>query len=132
MDTSRLEPAARAARVCHTPGFGCTGVASAMASGGSAGASPRLLAFAHRTYGEGAAEALASCLAAVPELPLADRQDPERLTAAMLILGKGDRDGLARAIAVARRDWRDLLMAAGLANGNWPEVLARTLGPREA
>jgi hypothetical protein len=103
-----------------------------MASGAPVGASGRLDAYARRTYGDGANRALSACLAAVPELPLAERQDPERLAAAMLILGKGDPSTLDRAIALARRDWRDLLVAAGLAHGDWPEVLARTLGSREA
>ena len=101
-----------------------------MAADDPVGATPRLAAFATRTYGPRAEEALAASVGAVPGLPLAERQDPERLAAAMLILGRGDLDALARAIGLARRDWRDALVAAGLANGDWPAVLERTLGPR--
>ena len=48
----------------------------------------------------------------------------------MLVLGDGDPGRFERAIEITRQDWRDVLVAAGLANGDWPDVLNRTLGPR--
>ncbi|HZP30667.1 MAG TPA: hypothetical protein VFC99_17085 [Acidimicrobiia bacterium] len=102
-----------------------------MPAGGPFQPSARLVAFASRAYGGAADAALAAVLAALPGLPLADRQDPERLAAAMLVFGQGDAARLQRGISIAKRDWRDLLVAAGLAQGDWPEILERTLGPRD-
>jgi len=51
----------------------------------------------------------------------------ERLCGAILILADGDIDRLLEAAAQAERDWRDVLVAAGLANGDWPERLDSAL-----
>jgi hypothetical protein len=45
----------------------------------------------------------------------------DRLAAAMLILAEGRIEGLQKAVALANRDWRDLLVAAQLAQPDWPE-----------
>lgn len=66
----------------------------------------------------------------VPEtLPLGDNQDPERLQACIVLLARGDHERLRAALALARRDWRDALVGAGLAHADWPERLTAALGP---
>ena len=64
------------------------------------------------------------------EFPLWDLQDKERILTAVVLLAHGRRDVFDRAVELGRRDWRDLLVAAGLANGDWPRRLDRELGPR--
>jgi hypothetical protein len=62
-------------------------------------------------------------------LPLIDDSSRDRERArvhlAILKLSKGDLAEFRRAVDLARRDWRDVLVAAGLANGDWPDVLRR-------
>ena len=62
-------------------------------------------------------------------LPLIDDPSRDRERArvhlAILKLSKGDLAAFRRAVDLARRDWRDVLVAAGLANGDWPDVLRR-------
>jgi hypothetical protein len=40
-------------------------------------------------------------------------------------LSGGDLDSLRRAGKDAMNDWRDVLVAAGMANGDWRDVLAK-------
>ncbi|MFC0682871.1 hypothetical protein ACFFGH_33990 [Lysobacter korlensis] len=47
----------------------------------------------------------------------------------ILLLAGGVPMQLESALALAKRDWRDLLAAAGLANADWPVVLQRALAP---
>jgi len=56
------------------------------------------------------------------ELPLAGDW-PERIHLAILHLSKGDIHRFKHQLADARIDWRDTLVADGLANENWREVL---------
>jgi hypothetical protein len=60
--------------------------------------------------------------------PLGDQQEPERLLAAVVICADGSADRFRSAIELGKRDWRDLLVAAGLAHGDWRERLDRELG----
>ena len=60
--------------------------------------------------------------------PLSDKQDRERLLAAVVLLARGDRDAFDEAVALSSRDWRDALVASGLANGDWPDRLREELG----
>lgn len=53
----------------------------------------------------------------------------ERVQAAIVLLANGDIARLKQAIDLAATDWRDLLVAAGLANADWPDQLDRVLGP---
>lgn len=65
-------------------------------------------------------------------LALADasgRPLPERMQAAAVLAADGDYGAFTEAVALARLDWRDLLVAAGLADEDWPEELNRRLGP---
>jgi hypothetical protein len=53
----------------------------------------------------------------------AEEPPGERLQAAVLILADGRAEDLAVGFGIAEQDWRDLLMAAGLENLNWGDVL---------
>lgn len=53
----------------------------------------------------------------------------ERLQAAVVLLADRNIGRLHRALDLAARDWRDLLVAAGLADEDWPGKLDRELGP---
>jgi hypothetical protein len=55
------------------------------------------------------------------------RQDPERIQAAIVIRTEGDWEEFERRLALANRDWRDSLVAAGLAGG-WERLLDEVLG----
>jgi len=61
--------------------------------------------------------------------PLYDLQDRERLMAAIALLGH-DRHGLETAVSLSLVDWRDVLVAAGLGDVDWPARLTDLLGPR--
>jgi hypothetical protein len=91
-----------------------------------AGVPARLERRVRAEFGEAAGQVLAQ-LASL-ELPLAEKQSPERLAAAIVVCARGDRDRLAVAVRLAERDWRDVLVAAGLANGDWPDRLDELLG----
>lgn len=56
------------------------------------------------------------------ELPLAGDW-PERIHLAILHLSRGDMHRFKHQLADARIDWRDTLVADGLANEDWREVL---------
>jgi hypothetical protein len=52
--------------------------------------------------------------------------------AAIVILGRGDLDRLDHAIDRATRDWRDVLVWAGLGQGDWAARLDEGFGPADA
>lgn len=54
----------------------------------------------------------------------------ERLLAAAVFFAAGDVDRLYSAIREARRDWRDLLVAGGLAHDDCFQVMDAELGPQ--
>lgn len=56
----------------------------------------------------------------------------ERIQLAALLLAQGDLSKLDDALALGRRDWRDLLVAAGLADEGWQERVAAELRPPPA
>jgi hypothetical protein len=55
------------------------------------------------------------------------RQDPERIQAALVLAATGDLSRFHRLIKLLRLDWRDVLVAGGLARGDWPERLRNEL-----
>jgi hypothetical protein len=55
-------------------------------------------------------------------------QDRERVLAAVVAMANGDLDRLQKAVELSTRDWRDVLLASGLANADWPERLVELLG----
>jgi RimJ/RimL family protein N-acetyltransferase len=75
------------------------------------------------------AERLLDRLASV-ELPLAERQSRERIQAAIVLSAAGDLGAFDYAMRLASRDWRDVLMGAGLGNLDWTARLDAELGPR--
>jgi hypothetical protein len=56
-------------------------------------------------------------------------QDTERMQAALVLRARGDCQRFLAARDVAERDWRDALVAAGLADEDRPQRLAANLGP---
>ena len=52
----------------------------------------------------------------------------ERLQAAVVLLAHGDLRGPHQACELALTDWRDLLVAADLADADWPQRLDDELG----
>jgi triosephosphate isomerase len=54
----------------------------------------------------------------------------ERITAAVVILAGGSVDKLLDAIRLMEADWRDLLVASGLAHADWPSDLDDIFGAR--
>lgn len=54
----------------------------------------------------------------------------ERVQTAVVVFARGDVEELKEAIAMGLTDWRDLLVAAGLANEDWPARLDQELGPK--
>jgi hypothetical protein len=76
----------------------------------------------------GAAAQVVSALDASP-LPFlgADRDhDRARVHLAILKLADGDMGRFQQALALAQVDWRDVLVAAGLGDADWPLVLRAT------
>jgi hypothetical protein len=53
----------------------------------------------------------------------------ERIRAAIVLLADGDLSHFRKAVELAKADWRDLLVAAGLAHEDWPARLDEALGP---
>ena len=48
---------------------------------------------------------------------------------ALLLLLERDPGRVERVSGIYRRDWRDVLVWAGLGQPDWPDVLDRELGP---
>lgn len=59
---------------------------------------------------------------------LQDYAAGERVQAAVVKLARGDLGRLDAQLREARIDWRDVLVAAGLAHEDWPERLDDYLG----
>jgi len=55
-------------------------------------------------------------------------QDMERITAAVLLCGRGRSDLLCRAVQTAKDDWRDALVGGGLGDADWAERLSAEFG----
>jgi len=53
----------------------------------------------------------------------------ERIQAAIVLAAGPDSDRLERMAALAEIDWRDVLVAAGLANEDWRDRVTDALGP---
>jgi hypothetical protein len=69
-------------------------------------------------------------LGGIPEsLPLGERQNSERVQAAVVIPARGDLDAFAELLEMARADWRDVLVGAGFDEDGWSARLDEELGP---
>lgn len=60
---------------------------------------------------------------------LAGNQDPERVQAALVLASHGQWSRFIDGVQLLRQDWRDVLVAGGLANEDWPDRLDAALGP---
>lgn len=49
----------------------------------------------------------------------------DRIQFALLLLARGSHERFMSELHQAKIDWRDTLVAAGLANEDWPEVLSK-------
>ena len=65
----------------------------------------------------------------IASAPMAERQDPERLHAAVVLASGGTLEGFESQLELASIDWRDLLMNAGLAHLDYPARLDAEFGP---
>ena len=57
------------------------------------------------------------------------RQDLERVQAAPVLAASGDLRRFVTGVRLLRIDWRDVLVAADLAEGDWPERFDAELFP---
>lgn len=89
----------------------------------------RMLRWAPGRFSDLDAEPLLHQLATLPDdlKPAGE----ERLQAALVIPSSGTWWGLQAAIQHALIDWRDTLVAAGLADEDWPERLDAVLDARQ-
>lgn len=55
------------------------------------------------------------------------RQDPERIQASLVLAASGDLSRFVACVDLLRLDWRDALVAGGLADSNWPDRLNAAL-----
>jgi hypothetical protein len=89
--------------------------------------SPRLTRWINRQFPEGSAEMVLSELRELPE-EVVGGQDPERIQASLVIRTAGDWYGFQQGLTIARSDWRDALVGAGLGDEDWPARLDAVLG----
>ncbi len=66
--------------------------------------------------------------ASVAEM-VAAASESERIQAAVVFCGRGQLDRLHDACELARLDWRNVLVGAGLADEDWQSLLDTELGP---
>jgi hypothetical protein len=59
-------------------------------------------------------------------------QDVERVQAAMVLAAAGDTRRFTAMVRLLRVDWRDVLVAGGLADADWPERLDQHLAVSDA
>ncbi|CAN7459991.1 hypothetical protein [Knoellia sp. LjRoot47] len=86
---------------------------------------PRLRRRLEADFGT-AARDMADELEVLPE-SIDSGQDPERIQAAVLLGARGSVRGFAEMVALARTDWRDVLVSAGLEHDDYARVLRRRL-----
>jgi hypothetical protein len=77
----------------------------------------------------GSAQEVLRLLAELPHETGDAAHGTERVQAAIVLVAKGDLARFRQALASSRRDWRDVLVAADLADDGWPARLAHELGP---
>ena len=92
--------------------------------------SARLTRWINRNFPKGTAEQVLAELRDLPDQVLG-RQDPERIHAALVIRTAGNWHQFQQYVALAKTDWRDALIAADLANQDWPAHLDALLGPNK-
>ena len=90
--------------------------------------SPRLFARICEDFEQSDVHRVTMELDALTDLP--GPTTVERVQAAVVMLSAGDMARFEQQIALAERDWRDVLVAAGLAREDWPKRLDAYLGDR--
>ena len=91
--------------------------------------SDRLSSRVRRDFAPEHVDAVLGHLGTIPQsLPLGDRQDPERMQAALVLPSRGDLEVFLDLVHVAHSDWRDALVGSGLANADWADRLDDELG----
>jgi hypothetical protein len=89
--------------------------------------SERLRRWIDREFAKGSSENVLEVLGALPEDVLGG-QDPERIHASLVIKTGGDWYMFERWLELARSDWRDALVGAGLGDEDWKDRLNDVLG----
>ena len=93
------------------------------------GLTPRLV---RRIQSEFPEEEAALVMDALGEARLASTEPlGERVLAGIVLLSQGDLTRFEESLRLAQTDWRDLLVAAGLADEDWPVRLDSLLGPSD-
>ena len=87
------------------------------------GASEIVRRYAHRCFDSAQADDVIAALDAA-DLSLG-MMGPDRVHFAILLLSRGDIQRFREALRQAKLDWRDTLVAAQLAQDDWPLVLRR-------
>ena len=75
-----------------------------------------------RDFPPGTAEKVRGYLAGL-DADAFGRQDPERVQAAVVLASGGEWEKFMRVFRLIEVDWRDVLVAGGLANADWPDRL---------
>jgi hypothetical protein len=83
--------------------------------------SPLVREQARRSFAPAQADEVIAALDAT-DLPLGSMR-ADRVQLAILLLARGDLPAFRAALQEARQDWRDTLVAAGLADEDWPAIL---------
>ena len=89
--------------------------------------SPLVEAEVRERFAPGDAPGILAALEAA-QIPLGSRaasSERPRIHLAIVKLAAGNVEEFRTALAIAERDWRDVLVAAGLGNADWREQLAR-------
>jgi hypothetical protein len=86
-------------------------------------ATPRLERRVSRDFEESSARTVLLTLADLAETSTDTEFGTERIQGAIVLLAGGDLGRFHDACDLARADWRDLLVAAGLAHEDWPAKL---------
>ena len=76
---------------------------------------------AHRFFGSPQADDVIAALDTT-DLSLG-LMSADRVHLAILLLSRGDTQRFREVLSQARQDWRDTLVAAGLADDDWPSIL---------
>lgn len=88
---------------------------------------PRLTRRIRADFDAEAADRVIGALGELAALP--GPRTGERVQAAIVKLSHGDLERFDCELEEARRDWRDVLVAAGFEHEDWPERLDEYLGP---
>ncbi|MBV9486690.1 MAG: hypothetical protein JO246_11605 [Frankiaceae bacterium] len=88
---------------------------------------PRLRRWVLANFEPGSAERVLDQLDDLPDIVVGG-QASERIQACLVIRTGGDWNDFQRRLALAKLDWRDALVAADLADADWPQRLDAVLG----